>query len=353
MSEEEDDVMMETGQDAADNIAAPSGQDSPDGMVFEPPIAPEEALWECLFDDVNVPQNEIAPPFEVPLNRDVTEARLLLEISFGDPVLDAGGFVLRAPNWVPLEEELVTIQNGNEAWLIADFDLNDHSYLSNLPLSIISLADPTLFRILDIYVGPPGDTTFEDTFFTHDASEENEGEGEGEGEEEYLEIPLNRDITTARQLAEINFGDADLDAGGISLDVRFAQEYGAQLFGVENGNEIWLRPDIDLNDLYFTSYIEIHASANLDPHVTQTIVIQIGPTGDGTFEDTYFAESESSAETGAEPSAETSAEPNAEPSGHMAAGPDGASTTPCAEVIEDYVSSETMEDFGSSAPDIL
>ncbi|CAI8230834.1 MAG: Uncharacterised protein [Alphaproteobacteria bacterium] len=344
--EDNDEMMMSMADDAptaSGNIDLPRGQASPGNMDFEPPTPQEEALWDCLFHDVNVPQNEVAPPFEVPLNRDITEARLLLEISFGDPVLDAGGFALRAPDWVPLEEELVRIENGNEIWLVANVDLNDHSYLSNLPVSIISLADPTLFRILDIYVGPPGDTSFEDTYFTADASED----GESYGEEDYgeegdensavdIEIPLNRQITTSRKLTEINFDDAALDAGGISIDVRGALEYGEQLFGVENGNEIWLRPDIDLNELPFLSYIEINATANHDPEVSQTVIIQIGPPGDDAFEDNYFTEDE----TGDEMEG-------------SAGSPDGAPIEPCEEVIEDYIASEPMEDFSSSAPDIL
>mgnify|MGYP003347492006 CR=1 FL=1 len=136
----------------------------------EPPQ--EEALWERLFNTINVPQNEVAPPVEVPLNRTVTEARLLLEVSFDDAVIDAAGFALRVPDFVALEEELVRIENGNEVWLVANIDLDDHFNLSYLPISIISLADPTLFRILDIHVGPPGDATFEDTYFTFDKSGE-------------------------------------------------------------------------------------------------------------------------------------------------------------------------------------
>ena len=282
-----------------------------------------------------MPQNEVAPPYEVPLNRQVTEARLLLEVSFDDPMLDAEGFALRLPDYVPLEEQLLSIENGNEVWLLANVDLNDHSYLSHLPVAIISVADPSLFRILDIYVGPPGDDNYADTFYAIDMNEaEHAGEYE-EGEGGEIEIPLNRQVTTARKLAEINFDDANLDAGGISINVVGAQEYGEQLFGVENGNEIWLRPDIDLNELSFLSYIEIHATANHDPEVSQTVIIQIGPSGDDAFEDNYFAADEMDEEM------------------EGSAGiPHGAPMEPCEEIIEDYID-EPMEDFTSPPPDIL
>jgi len=343
MTEEDNDEMMVPMADdaptASGNIDQPRGQASPGNMDFVPPTPQEEALWDCLFNDVNVPQNEVAPPYEVPLNRDVTEARLLLEVSFGDAVLDAGGFVLRMPHHVPLEEELVRIENGNEVWLVADIDLNDHAYLSNLPVSIISLADPTLFRILDIYVGPSGDTTFEDTYFTADASEEGEagfGEESGESNAADIEIPLNRQITTSRKLTEIGFDDAALNAGGITIDVRGAEDYGDRIFGVENGNEIWLRPDIDLNALPFLSYIEIHVTAINDPNVTQIVGVHIGPPGDDAFEDNYFANGEMSDEMEG-----------------SASSPHGASMEPCDEVIEDYIASDPMEDFSSAPPDIL
>lgn len=170
-NENNDEMEMQSGQDAPDaagEIAMLRGQASPSGMDFEAPTPQEEALWECLFDTINVPQNEVAPPVEVPLNRTVTEARLLLEVSFDDAVIDAAGFALRVPDFVALEEELVRIENGNEVWLVANIDLDNYFNLSHLPISIISLADPTLFRILDIHVGPPGDATFEDTYFTFD-----------------------------------------------------------------------------------------------------------------------------------------------------------------------------------------
>ena len=103
-----------------------------------------------------------------------------------------------------------------------------------------------------------------------------------------------------------------------------------------SGNIDLPRGQASLGNMDFEPPTPQNATANHDPEVSQTVIIQIGLPGDDVFEDNYFTEDETGDEM--EGSARS---------------PDGAPIEPCEEVIEEYIASEPMEDFSSSAPDIL
>lgn len=141
----EDDEMMQTEDDAS-----PSSGDLWDdgghyGGGFDAPTPQEAAHWDELFGAPQVPQSEAVDLNNVFLTRGITEERLLTRIVFDDPILDATGVTMQ-------EHRALEIRNRNELWLRDGVDLTDAYFIPQLFIRIFSLADPSSYAGLVLYI---------------------------------------------------------------------------------------------------------------------------------------------------------------------------------------------------------
>lgn len=98
-----------------------------------------------LFQTPSVPQSRFGDLDVLFIGEGVSEERLLAEIVFGDPILDAAGLSMEA-------HELFALRNGNELWLRGGHDLSEGYFVRQIYLQFYAVADPSLFSSIVVYL---------------------------------------------------------------------------------------------------------------------------------------------------------------------------------------------------------